>query len=63
MVGFLYPMKFEEAIQKAYSSKLRIEAKGDRNVILKSVDGQKRKNEIAFHALLKELGLAYMHDT
>ncbi|MFA4846029.1 MAG: phosphotransferase [Patescibacteria group bacterium] len=53
-------MEFEKAIQRAYSSKLRIERRGDRAVILKSVQSQERKNEMAFHALLKELQLPSM---
>lgn len=53
--------EFEQAIARAYSSKLRIEHRGDKAVILKSVDAQERKNELAFHDLLAELGMPSMH--
>lgn len=53
--------EFERAIERAYSSKLRIEHRGDKAIILKSVDAQERKNELAFHALLAELGMPSMH--
>ncbi len=53
--------EFERAIGRAYSSKLRIEYRGDKAVILKTVDAQERKNELAFHALLIELDMPNMH--
>jgi len=53
--------QFEKAMQQAYSSKLRIEHRGDKAVILKSVDAQERKNELAFHTLLHELGMPRMN--
>ena len=53
--------EFERAIERAYASKLRIEHRGDKAVILKSVDAQERKNELTFHALLAELGMPNMH--
>lgn len=53
--------EFERAIERAYSSKLRINHRGNKAVLLKSVDAQERKNEIAFHNLLAELGMPRMH--
>lgn len=52
--------EFERAIAKAYSSKLRIERHDGRDVIVKYVDARERKNELAFHGLLRELGLPAM---
>ncbi|MFH1089409.1 MAG: phosphotransferase [Candidatus Uhrbacteria bacterium] len=52
--------EFERAIERAYASKLRVEHRGGKAVILKSVAAQERKNELAFHTLLAELGMPNM---
>ncbi len=49
-----------KVIERAYSSKLRIEERDGKTVIIKSVDAQERKNEIAFHELLHQLGMPFM---
>lgn len=53
-------MDSSKAIAKAYSSKLRIEQRDGKTVIIKSVDAQERKNEIAFHELSRKLGMPFM---
>lgn len=53
-------MDFSKAIAKAYASKLRIEQRDGKTVIIKSVDAQERKNEIAFHELLRQLEMPFM---
>ncbi len=53
-------MDSAKAIEKAYSSKLRTEQRDGKTVIVKSIDTQERKNEIAFHELLHQLGMPYM---
>lgn len=54
-------MEHKKALEKAHSSQVRIEKRDDRDVLIKSVDARERKNEIAFHALLHELGLPSMN--
>lgn len=49
-----------KVIEKAYSSKLRIEQRDNKTVIIKSVDAQECKNEIAFHELLRQLEMPFM---
>ncbi len=53
-------MDIAKALAHAYSSTLRIEQRDGKTVMIKSVHAQERRNEIAFHKVLHQLGMPSM---